>query len=332
MSYDEIIKSLSNKVYKPIYFLMGEESYYIDAISDYIEQNILTAEEKEFNQSVVYGKDADVPTIISYAKRFPMMANYQVVIVKEAQDIKKIEDLQPYVENPLKSTILVICYKYARLDKRKAIAKVIEKQGVLFESPKIYDNQVQAWITGYLKKRNYSISLKAASLLAECLGTDLSRIVNEFTKLAINVPPGNEITPEHIEQNIGISKDYNAFELIRALEQKNTPKANQIIMYFAQNEKENPIQKVLSSLYMSFSKVLIYHYIPDKSKNNVASVLSVNPFFVNDYAVAAKNYNAAKLSRIISLLREYDMKSKGVDNISATGGELMKELVYKILH
>jgi DNA polymerase-3 subunit delta len=332
MTFDDIIKNLNNKVYSPIYLLMGEESYYIDVISDYIENNLLDASEKEFNQSVLYGRDVDVPTLVSYVKRYPMMANYQVVIVKEAQDIKKIEELLPYAENPLKSTILVLCHKYGKIDKRKSFYKTVSKQGVVFESAKIYDNQVPGWITDYLKKHNYSISSKASLLLAESLGTDLGLIVNELSKLIINIPAGTEINPLHIEQNIGISKDFNTFELCRALEQRNNYKANQIVLHFAQNEKENPLQKIISSLYISFSKVLIYHYIQDKSKNNVAAVLSINPFFVSDYVAAAQNYSRAKLFRIISFLREYDLKSKGVDNISASDGELMKELIYKILH
>jgi DNA polymerase III subunit delta len=332
MDYEDIIKKLSNKVYHPIYFLMGEEPYYIDLISDYIEQNILDSAEKEFNQSVIYGKDIDVAGIISCAKRFPMMANYQVVIVKEAQDIKKIEELQIYIENPLKSTILVLCYKYGKIDKRKTFAKTLEKTAVLFESQKIYDNQVPAWIGSYLKKKNYTIQTKAASLLAEYLGTDLSRIVNEISKLIINIPAGTEITPEHIEQNIGISKDYNVFELTKALGQKDFLKTHRIILHFSQNERDYPITMVIAILYSFFVKLLLYHYVDDKSSNNVASVLSIKPFFVGDYSKAATKYSKARLIHIISLLRTYDLKSKGVDNISASGGELLKELTFKILN
>lgn len=332
MNHEEIIKKLSNKVYHPVYFLTGEESYYIDFISDYIENNILSDTEKEFNLNILYGRDVDVPTIIGYAKRYPMMANYQVVIIKEAQDTKKIEELQPYIENPLKSTILVICYKYAKLDKRKTFSKFLEKKAVFFESTKIYDNQVASWITDYLHKRNYTIQPKAAALLAEFLGTNISRLVNEIGKLLINIPPGIEITATHIEQNIGINKDYNVFELGKALEQKNTLKVNKIIHYFAQNEKDFPAAMVIPMLYASFSKILIYHYIPDKSVSNVAAILSTKPFFVGDIVKAAANYSLGKMTRIISLLREYDLKSKGVDNHSTDSGDLLKELTYKILH
>jgi len=331
MDHEDILKKLSNQVYYPVYFLMGEESYYIDLISDTIEEKILDEGEKEFNLTVLYGKDVDVPTIISYAKRYPMMSNYQVVIVKEAQDVKKIEDLLPYIEKPLKSTVLVLCYKYGKLDKRKAFAKAIDKHALLYESPKIYDNQVSPWIIQYLKKKNYTIQTKAAALLAESLGTSISRIVNEINKMIINIPEGTEITALHVEQNIGISKDFNVFELVKALEQKQVTRANNILLHFAKNEKDYPMVMVAALLYASFTKVLLYHYITDKSQNNVASVLGVSGFFVNDYAKAAANYSPGKLVRVISLLREYDLKAKGVDGNTGSG-ELLKELVYKILH
>ncbi len=332
MNFNQILTDLNNKLYHPVYFLMGEESYYIDEISNYIEKNVLDETEKEFNQSILYGKDVKIPDIVSYAKRYPMMSNYHVVIVKEAQNIKKIEDLQSYLENLLSSTILVICYKYKKLDKRKAIAKLIAKKGVLFETPRIYDNQVAGWITDYLKKRKHSISPKASALIAENLGTNLGKIVNELEKLLINLPANSEITPEHIEKNIGISKDFNVFELQSALTKKNIYKANQIINYFSSNLKENPIQKILVNLYSYFSKVLVYHFLSDKSNQSAASALSVNPFFLNDYKAAARNYSKEKLFTIMSDLRKYDLKSKGVDNTSTNGGELMKELVFKILH
>lgn len=331
VTHEDILKKLANKAYYPVYCLMGEEPYYIDLISDYIENNILDEGEKEFNLTVTYGKDTDVQTVISYAKRFPMMSNYQVLIVKEAQDIKKPEDLLAYVENPLKSTILVLCYKYGKLDKRKALAKAIDKHGLLYETPKIYDNQVAPWIVQYLKKKNYTIQSKATALLVESLGTSLSRIVNELDKLTINIPEGTEITPLHVEENIGISKDFNIFELTKALEQKDEFRANHIGLQLAKNEKEFPLLLIISMIYLTFSKILLYHYTPDKSPNNIASVLSVNPFFVKDYERAARNYSPAKAVKIIGLLREYDLKSKGVDTFGGETG-LLKELIYKILH
>jgi len=332
MKFEQIISDLKNKVYYPIYVLMGEEPFFIDQISDYIEDNLLEESEKSFNLIISYGKDTDVQTLISYAKRFPMMANHQVIIVKEAQNLDKIDDFQSYLENPLKSTILILCYKYKTLDKRKTFTKSITKHGVLFESNKLYDNQLPDWIANYIKQKGYSISPKAALLLSEYLGADLSRIVNELGKVMLNVPTKTEITAEHIEQNIGISKDFNVFELQKAIGNKNIFKANQIIAYFAANPKDNPLVVTISNFYQFFSKILVYHSLSDKSRNTVAAALSINPFFVNDYQTAAKNYNSRKLVSIISYLREYDLKSKGIDNVSATEGELLKELLYKIMH
>ena len=332
MKFNEIITDLKNKIYYPVYFLTGEEPFYIDEISSYIEKNVLSEDEKEFNQTVIYGRETDVPTIVSYAKRFPMMSNYQVVIVKEAQQINKIEELAPYIENPLKSTLLVICYKYRKFDKRTTFASKIKKNSVLFESAKLYDNKIPDWINDNLKQKGYSITPKASFLLSEYLGTDLSKISNEISKLIINLPENTQITDVHIEENIGISKDFNVFELQKTLGKKNVYKSNQIINYFAANPKENPIVKIIWILYIFFSKLLIYHQLKDRSRNNIASALSISPDFVYDYENAAKNYSFEKLSKIISYLREYDVKSKGVGNISAKDGELMKELVFKILH
>jgi len=333
-NFDRVLGDLKNQIYSPIYLLHGEESYFIDVISDYIEQNVLSNLEKEFNQTICYGKDSDVPTLISYARRFPMMANYQVIIVKEAQDMEKIEDLIPYLENPLPSTLLVLCYKYGKLDKRKALFKAIEKTGVTFESPRLYDNKIPDWIHDYVKRRSYSITPKASALLNEFVGNDLSKIVNELEKLFINFPAGSEINEEYVEKNIGISKDYNVFELLKALGNKEVLKANRIIRYFAANPRENPLLKVIPILSSYFSKLLLYHSLPDKSRNNVAAALGVNPFFVQDYQQAAKTFPPGKLFTVISLLREFDLKAKGVDSNApfASDGELMKELIFRILH
>lgn len=266
------------------------------------------------------------------AKRYPMMANHQVVIVKEAQNIQKIEELEPYITKPLESTVLVINYKYKKVDKRKSFFKNIGKKGVLFESKKIYDNQIPAWIDKYLHNLGYSISPKAGIMLAEYLGSDLSKIVNEISKLILNIPEKAEINDELIEKNIGVSKDFNIFELQNAIGTRNIVKANRIANYFAANPKENPLVKTIVIIFGYFSKLLIYHQLKDKSKNNVASALSVNPFFVKDYQIAARNYSFGKLILIISFLREYDLKSKGVNSISTNDGELLKELLFKILH
>jgi len=332
MTYEEIISNLQKKIYHPIYFLMGEETYFIDKISDYIADNVLTEAEKGFNQTVLYGKDTEPHTIIANARRFPMMSNYQVIIVREAQNIKKIEDLEPYAKNPLNSTILVINYKYKTLDKRKTFPKLIDQKGVLFESKKIYDNQLPTWISGYLKSQQYTIAPQAAAMISEYLGADLGKVANELDKLIISLPVGTQITPDHIERNIGISKEFNVYELQNALGERDLLKANRIINYFGANPSSNPMPVVISSLFSYFSKILNYHFLEDKSQNNVASVLQVHPFFVKTYVAAAKNYNIKKLVEIVSILREYDMKSKGFGNISTSPADLQREMIYRILH
>ncbi|MFH1161472.1 MAG: DNA polymerase III subunit delta [bacterium] len=332
MTYDQILADLKNRIYYPVYLFHGEEPYFIDVLSDFIEEQVLTETEKEFNQTVLYGKDVDAPTIISYALRYPMMANYHVMIIKEAQDVTDLDALTPYVQQPLSSTLLVLCYKYGKFDKRRSLAKAVDKNGVLFEFPRMYDNKIPSWIEEYVKARKYSITLKTACMLTEFLGADLSKIANEIQKLIINIPEGTQINEDLVEKNIGISKDYNVFELQKALGAREIFKANQIIRYFGANPRENPLVKVIPILYSFFSKVLLYQHLPDPSRNNAAAALGVHPFFLQDYQLTAKNYPARKIVSIISILREYDLKSKGVDNISATDGELMKEMIYRILH
>ncbi|MCK4662194.1 MAG: DNA polymerase III subunit delta [Bacteroidales bacterium] len=332
MTYEQIFRDLKNKIYQPVYFLMGEEPYFIDKITDYIINNILSEAEKPFNQIILYGKDVDIPAIITTSRRFPMMANQQLVVVKEAQVVKNIDDLILYINNPLKSTILVINYKYKTLDKRKKLYKALLKTEAIFESKKIYENKIPQWIEEYLKDKKYSITPGASVLLAEYLGSDLQRIVNELEKLTIILTENSKITPEHIEENIGISKDFNNFELQNAIVNRDILKANRIIDYFSKSPKEHPIIITITSLYFYFSKVLSYHFIKDKSRKNIASVLSINPFFVQDYEKAAKKYSPNKVAKIISLLREYDTKSKGIENVSFSHEDLLKEMLYKIIH
>ncbi|MDK2977898.1 MAG: polymerase subunit delta [Bacteroidales bacterium] len=334
MKYEQIIADLKNKIYKPIYFLFGDEPYFIDLITKYIQNNVLTEEEKAFNQTILYGKDTDIYSVINAAKRFPMMANYQVVIVKEAQDIKDIEPLVHYATTPLKSTILVINYKYKTIDKRKKLYRVIHENAVAFESRKLYDNEIPGWINNYVKTKNKQIGPNSGMLLNEYLGNNLGKIANELDKLIITLPDKEDkITTAHIERNIGISKDYNNFELHKALTQKNVLKSNRIVNYFAHNPKDNPITLTLTSLYMFYSKVLAYHFIKNKKdRRSVAATLKVNPYFLGDYETAARQYNPKKVVEIIELLREYDLRSKGYNNVSTSPGELLKELVYKILH
>lgn len=319
-------------MYKPVYFLSGEEPYFIDQISDFIEKKVLDENEKEFNQTVLYGRDTDVGTIMGEAKRYPMMSDKMVIIVKEAQNIRNIEELDSYIANPLDSTILVICYKYKTLDKRKAFPKTVAKKGILFESKKLYENKIPDWISAYLKDKKYTVSPKSSQLLTEYLGNDLGKISNELDKLMINLPPGTEITPDHIQMNIGISKDFNTFELNDALTKKDVVKANRIINYFAANSKEHPLVLTIASLNSFFVKLLRYHGLADKSKESAAKALGVHPFFVSDYIAAARNYPMQKLKAIAGYLREYDLRSKGIDNASADDGALMKELIWKILH
>lgn len=333
MSYEQIISSLKKKEYKPIYFLMGDEPFFIDKITDYISHNVLQEHERDFNQTVLYGKDTNVNEIVSAAKRFPMMSEYQVIIVKEAQHVKKIEEIEKYLAQPLNSTILVINYKFKKLDKRKAVSKLIGKVGVLFESAKLRDYKIPDWITAKISESGLKIQPKNTMLLAEFLGTDISKIDNEINKLKLILPKGSEVTTEAIEKNIGISKDYNIFELQSALAKKDVLKANRIAIYFAQNPKSNPFVLSISSLFNYFSKVLQLHFSKNKSNDNVlAGELKVHPFFVKEYKMAAKNYSPKKLVKIVGYLREYDLKSKGVDNNTTDEGELLKELLFKILH
>ncbi|GAB2983060.1 DNA polymerase III subunit delta [Mucilaginibacter puniceus] len=340
MTAAEIIKDLKNRKYKPVYLLHGDEPYFIDQVSDYVEHHLLPEAEKGFNQTVLYGKDTDIMTVLGASKRYPMMADYQVVLVKEAQEMKwgtegddkkTINPLQAYLENPLPSTILVFCYKHGKFDKRKKTYKAIEKSGLVFESGSLYDSKIPAWVEAYLAEKGHKINQQASLMLAEYLGNDLSKIANELDKLMLNVAAGQEITLRHIHDNIGISKEYNVFELQTALGKKDAFKVNQIINYFEANPKANPIVLVLGNLNNFFSKVLVYHYVKDKSPQNLAREIGVSPYFVKDYEQAARSYPLGKTMQIISYLREYDVKSKGVESNTDHGG-LMKELMFKILH
>jgi DNA polymerase-3 subunit delta len=332
-TYEEIMADLKNRIFKPVYFLAGEEPYYIDLITEYIEEKVLPEAEKAFNQIILYGDDTTVPAIMDTAKRFPMMSSHQVLIIKEAQSLKKIEELSAYVEKPLASTILVINYKYKTLDKRTKLYKQLDTSAVYFESNRLRDYQVPQWIERYLMLKGIKTEPNASATLTEFLGTDLHKIVNELDKLLITLPAGKPvITTDLIEKNIGISKDFNNFELQKAIGDKNILRANMIVHYFADNPKDNPVNLTIASLFSFFSRLLTYHYLADKSKNNVAAVLKINPFFVKDYEMAAARYDARKTVHIIGLLRTYDMKSKGYGDLSSPPGDLLKELVYKILH
>ena len=335
MTFDQIMNELKNRQFRPVYFLMGEETYFIDAVSDYIAEHTLSEDEKAFNQVMMYGKETTIYSVLDAAKRFPMMSQHQVVIVKEAQNLKDIDKLQFYVENPLKSTILVVCYKYKTLDKRLKLYKTLDKSKIaaVLDSKKLYENQAPAWISSYLTERGYTIVPAAAALLTDYLGSELSKLANELNKLLITMPANEKkITLEHIEENVGISKDYNIFELRKALGEKDILKANRIIDHFSRNPSDNPMVLVIGSLCSYFVALLTYHYLSDKSQSAVASALKVNPYFVKDYAAAAQKYPAQKIIKIISFLREFDLKSKGIGSSSASNGDLMREMIYKVLH
>jgi DNA polymerase-3 subunit delta len=341
MTASDIIKDLNAKKFKPVYLLHGEEPYYIDQIIHYMEQHILNEMEKGFNQTVLYGKDTDMATILNAAKRYPMMSDYQLIVVKEAQDLKWAKEtegsskeagfVQAYFENPLSSTILVLGFKYANFDKRKKIFKSIAKSGLVFQSDPVRDYKLAQWIEDLVKEKGMKIAPQASALMAEYLGADLSKISNELEKLILNISRETTIDTDLVQKNIGISKEYNVFELQKALASRNVLKSNQIINYFADNPKANPMVMVMANLNSYFSKILKYHYL--QNKNDAAKELGVNPYFVKDYEMAARNYSLNKVFDIISLLREYDLKSKGVDSTgNVTDGELLKELLFKMIH
>lgn len=328
---EKIINDIKNRNFKPVYFLMGDESYFIDKISDYIEKSVLSEDEKGFNQVVLYGRDTSIEEVVAHAKRYPMMAEHQVVIVKEAQELfRNIDKLESYAENPQPTTILVFCYKYKTLDKRKKVTKTLEKNGVVFESKKLYENQVGSWINQVLTESGYKIEPKANAMLVEFLGTDLSKVNNEIEKLKIILSKGTTINAEHIEKNIGISKDYNVFEFRNALGEKNILKANRIAQYFAQNPKDNPITLITSQVFAFYVQLLQYHGLSDKNPKNVASMLKINPYFVKDYETAARNYPMRKVSSIVASLRDIDMKSKGVGANTLPPNELLKDMLIAV--
>ncbi len=332
MTYDQILSDIHKKNFAPIYFLTGEEPYFIDMISDTIENEVLDETDRAFNQIVLYGRDVDVETIANHARSFPMMGERMVVIVKEAQDVKNLEEFEKYLDTIPETTLLVFAYKYKKFDKRKTLAKKIDKKGVWFESKKLYDNNIPGWIQNYLKGEGYSISPKATQMLADFLGTDLHKIANELKKLIIALPKKKSIDDADVERNIGISKDYNVFELQNAIGSRDVLKANRIVNYFGDNGKDNPLLVTAITLYGYFSKLIKLHSTQDKSQGNLASVLGVNPFFVKDYLAAARNYPPATCIRCISILREFDMKSKGYESGDVSEKDLYREMIFKLMH
>jgi DNA polymerase-3 subunit delta len=334
MEFDQIMQELKKKIYHPVYFLSGDEPYYIDMVSDYIEDNVLTEADKGFNQMVFYGRDTDQMTVMEAARRFPMMASLQVLIVKEAQEWKSLDSLKKYLAAPSQSTILVINYKYKKIDGRTEVAKLLKKKAVYFESKRIRDYQMPHWVDKYAREHGYSIAPQAAQMLADFLGENLVKVVNEMKKLFILLPKGTLITPDHIEKNIGVSKDYNPFELTNALGNRDVLKANRIIHYFAANPNSNPFPVIMGALFSYYTRLFRYHFLPNKSESEVMKRLNIASAFIARKTIdEAKRYTPTKIFEIIGLLREFDMKSKGVDASGDVSQEdLYKELIYKILH
>lgn len=334
VTFEQIVTEIKARKYRPVYLFMGDEPYYIDELTDMLTETVLPEEERDFNQSILYGMETNVTAVITMARSYPMMSDHQLIVIKEAQNLSKIEELEVYVKNPLKSTILVLNYKGGSLDKRKKLYAEIDKMGAIFESKKIPEYKIPAFITSYVLSKGLSIDQKSAQMLSDYLGNDLSKLTNEIAKLLIAIPPGQmRITADLIEENIGISKDFNNFELLNAIINKNIFKVNQIADYFEKNPKNNPMIMTMSVLFNFFSNLMICYWAKNKTEQGLATELGLrNPYQAKDYVIALKNYNAFKCMEIIGLLRIYDAKSKGVDNNSAPDGELLKELLYKITH
>ena len=331
-TYEQILNEIHQKQFASIYFLTGDEPYFIDMISDTIENEALDEADRAFNQIVVYGRDVDVETIANHARSFPMMGDRMVVIVKQAQDVKDLDKFEPYLDTLPDTTLLVFVYKYKKFDKRKTLAKKIDKMGVWFESKALRDYNIPGWIQSYLKGEGYSITPKATQMLADYLGTDLHKVANELKKLTIALPKNKSIDDADVERNIGISKDFNVFELQNAIGNRDVLKANRIVNYFGDNTKENPLLVTAISLYAYFTKLIKLHCTQDKSQGNLASVLGVAPFFVRDYQTAARNYSPQVCIRNISILREFDMKSKGYDSGDTSEKDLYREMIFKLMH
>jgi DNA polymerase III subunit delta len=336
--FNEIWAALQKGHYDPVYILHGEEPYFIDKISDYIEANALSEADKGFNQVVMYGKDATVQTVMANARRFPMMSDRQVVIIKEAQeiaDLKKEEAeklLIDYIKNPLPSTILVFCHKHKTLDGRKAFGKVAAEYATVLLSEKIREYKVGEWVSEYVRSKGHSIGMKATQMLADYIGADLSRLANEIDKMLINFQGKVEVNEAMIQQYVGISKDYNVFELQKALGERNLSKAMDIVKYFEANPKKNPPIPTVALIFSFFSKLVVVHGTRDKSEKGIAAALKLNPYFVKDYLLAARNYSLAHLEQIIHNIKVADLQLKGVEVNGAGPDAVVRDLVLKIMH
>ena len=334
MTFEQLKADITARKFKPIYLFMGDEPYYIDELTDLLTGTVLPETERDFNQTILYGMETNTANVITLSRSFPMMSDYQLIVIKEAQGLKKIEELELYAKNPLKSTILVINYKNGSLDKRKKLYAEIDKNGVVFESKKVPEYKVPGFINSYFMTKGLGIDAKSAQMLTDFVGNDLSKLVNEMEKLILSISPNEKrITAELIERNIGISKDFNNYELLKAVVEKDIFKANQIADYFEKNPKNNPFIVTLVVLFNFFSNLMVCYWAKDKSENGIAKELGFrNPYQAKDYVTALRSYKALKSMEIITLLRTYDAKGKGVDNVSTADGELLKELLYKMMH
>ena len=326
------MRDVENKKIAPVYLLHGDEPYYIDILSKYLSENILSEEERAFNQMTVYGKDVDHLSLLTELKSFPVMAERRMIIIREAQYFKEIDKLENYLENPLNTSVLIICHKYSKIDARKKVFKSIGKNGIVFTSDKVKEYQLADWVQKIVRQKGFTISSKACMLLVEFLGNDLSKIANEIDKLSLLIEKGTTISDVHVEENIGISKDYNVFELNNAISKKDLDKAFRIIQYFHYNPKAVSFAHVTSTLFRFFSQLMRIHFLANKSKEGVAKSIGVHPFVAGQLLQASALFNPTMVARSIEIIHEYDLKSKGVNSSNVPPAELMKELVFKIIH
>ena len=331
MIVEKIIAEWKRQNFKPVYWLEGDEEYFIDKVVDFAEYHILNENESSFNLSVFYGKDANWADVINACRRYPMFAERQVVLLKEAQQMKDVEKLISYIENPLSSTVFVISYKEKKLDARKRFAKIVKEKGELISTKKMYDSKLPEWTQEMLQLKGLTITQKGLILLVEHIGNDLTRIVNEVDKLSVNLGTRKNITEEDIEKYIGVSKEYNVFELQTALAAKDLARSIQIIQYFKANPKAGPIQLILPSLYSFFSKVFMIFSAGTNDEKAIAASIGVNPFFIKDYILAARLYKYPGVEKILLLLHTYNLKSIGVGSINTCDASLMKEMVVKMM-
>ena len=335
---DQVLQSLKNDDYKPVYFLQGEEPFYIDQIVDYIEENCMQEAERGFNQTILYGKDVTIAEVLTHARRFPMMAERQVVIVKEAKDIQDLNKeegqkmLMQYLDKPVPSTVLVFGHKHKKVDGRRPLAKALKDKSVLVTTIPLRDYQLPEWINNYVKSKGYSINQNSVQMLAEYIGANLERLANEITKVIVNLGDGKAINEDLIQKYVGISKEYNVFELQKAISNRDILKANKMVNYFAANSKANPIIPMVGALYSYYAKLLVLHGSKDQSDKTLSSAMGINPYFIKEYKIAARNYPVGKVMQNIAVLREADLRSKGVGSGSMSDGDIFKELVYRLMH